>query len=1299
MEAAMSELTLAQQVPVKGATEGTPTGSRGWKWLVILAITIMMTTFSAQAQIGGTGTIQGTVADLTGAVVPGAKITARNVATGDVTVRTSTADGLYSLAPLNAGVYTLTVTAQGFETLLRQNLHLDGMQVMALNLTLQVGAATTTVTVSTAPPPLETEDATLGAAMENDVYQSIPLEMGGANGVSTDQRRATDVAIFMPGVTNNETKNNESDEPMVVNGNAASSEMYVEGIPLESASVSGDPRFIWPAFSVETIDQFQVKTTAYSAEYQGLGVENFTVKSGTNQIHGSFYDVMRNTAFDSAGFIPATYPTTYPNPKLAGTSYKPPEHMNEYGMTAGGPIWHNKIFLFGNYSGFRYSTLTKPQYETIPTQAELCGDFSAVTGYNIYDPTTQKLTAGNYSRSQFSGASWTPAGCATGPVTANVIPQNEISPIAKYLQQYMPAPTNSSPTNNYLGSYMWGLNNWSTADRIDFNLTDKHKLSLILAAGRQGLVGAAGSQTTNVLPLPYEYAKNYAPISRVALFQDTYVINQSMVNQFKWGAAQYHSPDGNPTYGVSAWSANSAGITGLPAAGQAPGSFPVVKFTGEDAPAQWGPQTGYVGNTDSYTLLDNLQWLHGRHSFTFGGQYEWMSYNYVYADGGTTPVTLNLAVTETAQVSGASASVVSGGGLPYASYLLGAIDSASYTQYAPIAQETGSRYHPFAIYVNDDWKATSKLTVNAGLRWDVMPPMREVQDRFSFLNPTGQNPVTGGAQGSLEFAGNGTDGCDCATPMVTYHGDWGPRLGVAYALDPKTVLRGSYGIYYAHGGGTSGGATALPSTTMELGYASAPNPTEANVGNSLPAFYLNNSSYFTAGTNGSVANTAVASSAVPTLPVYYAGYATYYSSAAVSPYKVSSTLAYLDPRLGGRTPTFEGWSFGFQRLLTSNITATVSYVGNQGHYLLPSGAARGYYSNQLNPTYLSLGSTVLGTTATAAAMSPYGLNLPFANFSGGKISQALLPFAQYSGVTDQVGSVGNSNYNSLQVSIVQRLNRGITFMLNYTYSKNIDDLGTFRTGYAIPAGILANSGTAYPIDRIERSLSTQDQPQNIVFTSTYDLPFGKGHIGDGNAIVRMLTGGWRLADAFFYVSGNPLAITSSTCTNSSGQGTCMPAYNTSFTGSIMPNGKWGSGATAANLSTRQFINPAAFLQTGSLVNTSTCTAGTSACTGMLLGDVARTAPFGLRGPSNYDIDANLRRTFDLSKDGRVKFLFEADAFNVVNHVWFGSPASTADGTIGSSVTSSTATSDTALGTVAGQANNPRQWQFAGHITF
>jgi len=1223
----------------------------------------------AGAQIGGTGTIEGTVTDQTGAVVAGARVVAKNAGTGAEMARTTNSDGRYSLAPLDVGIYTVTVSAQGFETLLRKELHVNGMQVLGLDLPLQLGAASVTVTVTSAPPPLETENATLGATMENDTYTSLPLEMGGANGVSTDQRRVTDYAIMMPGATNNETKNNESDEPMVVNGYGSGTTMYVEGIPLESASTAGDPRFIWPAFSVETIDQFQLKTTGYSAEYQGIGVENFTVKSGTNSIHGTFYDIFRNTVLDAAGFVPAQYPANYPDPTKAGTYYTPPEHMNEYGMTIGLPFWKNKVFFFGNYTGFRYSTLTKPQVQTNPTPAEQCGDFSAL-GVNIYDPTTQTLGASGYTRTQFSGPTYTSAGCGTGPMAANVIPQAEISPIAQYLQKFMPEPTNSSLTNNYWGSYNWGLNNWSTTDRLDVHINDKHSVSGIFGWGRQGLIGPAGSQTTNVAPLPYLYAKNYSPISKVGIVQETYVITDNLVNQFKFGAAQYHSPDHNPTYGIADYAASTAGITGLPT-GQAAGSFPYEKFSGGPQTfASWGPQTGYVGNTNAFTLLDNMQWIKGRHSFTFGGQLEWMQYNYLYADGGSTLATTNFAVTETAKVSGSTAQATSNTGLPYASYLLGAVDTGSYTQYAPIAQETGSRYRPYALYAADDWKLTPKLTVNAGLRWDVMPPFQEAENRFSFLNPTATNPVTGN-NGILQFAGSGADSCNCSTPLQTYYKNFGPRLGFAYQVGSRLVLRGSYGIYYGHGGGTSGGQTTLPTSNMELGFAASPNP--VSPGDSLPAFYLNNSAYFN---NAGIANTAFGTSTVAAPPVFNPAYATYYSTAAVSPYKISSTLAYLDPKYGGRTPTFEGWSLGWQLLVTKDMTATVSYVGNQGHFLVPTGAPRGYWSNQLNPEYLSMGAA-LGATATAAN-TPNGL--PYATFNN-KVSQALVAFPQYSGVSDTVPAVGNSNYNSLQLFIQQRLSHGLSLMLSYTYSKAIDDVGTFRTGYAIPAGALANSGKAWAIDRIERSLSTQDQPQNLVFTSTYDLPFGKNHIGGGNAIVRAIAGGWRLSDVFTYVAGNPLALTGSTCTGVVGQGTCMPAYNTAFSGTARQNGGWGHGATRTNLSSMQYINPKAFLETGSLSNE------------YVLGDVARTGADGLRGPGNYNIDGSLRRTFSLWRDDRVKFVFDAAVFNAVNHVWFGSTAATADGSIGATVGSSS------LGTIAGQANNPRQFQMSGHFNF
>jgi hypothetical protein len=247
------------------------------------------------------------------------------------------------------------------------------------------------------------------------------------------------------------------------------------------------------------------------------------------------------------------------------------------GVTIGGPIWRNKIFFFANYMGFRFSALASPQTETIPTQAELCGDFSALPN-PIYDPTTQVISGSTSSRTQFNGPSWTPSGCGTGPVKANVIPQAELSPTAKYLQQYWSGVDylNSNPTNNYQSSYNYGLNNWSTTDRLDFVLSSRHEISVIGSSGRQSLIGPAGSQTTQVGPSPYLYSKTYAPITRVAIVQDTFLINQNLVNQFNYGIGQYHAPDYNITLLNPQWAASAAGIGNLPSTGQAGNSFPIV---------------------------------------------------------------------------------------------------------------------------------------------------------------------------------------------------------------------------------------------------------------------------------------------------------------------------------------------------------------------------------------------------------------------------------------------------------------------------------------------------------------------------------------------------------------------------------------------------------------------------------------------------------------------------------------------------------------------------------------------------
>jgi hypothetical protein len=1231
--------------------------------LALLAIAVV-TAVAANAQIGATATIQGTVTDPSGAVIPGAEVTVTNKDTGAVNQQKTTKSGFYSISPLPAGSYTVSVSARGFKTLVRPNVTVNGMQVLGLNLMMSLGAQTQTVTVSAAPPPLETEDATVGATLGGREYQSLPLEMGAAG--SPDQQRVTDFAALMPGVSGNETKNNETDEPMVVDGQQQATAMYIEGIPVTFPGGSGDPRFIWPAFDVQSVSQFQLKTSSFSAEYDGLDVENFDTKSGTNKIHGSVYDLVRNTAFDAYGFRPPTSVVT-------GAIYKAPEHMNEYGLDAGFPLIHNKLFFFGSFQGYRFSTVNPATFNTIPTPAMFAGDFSA-TGVNIYDPTKETCTGTGKgtvcTRPQFIYDG-----------TPNVIPPGEISPIAQKLSQFWNGIhyANSNLTKNFLGSYPYGLSNWDGNVRVDYHMGDKQTLTGILATGRQGLVGPS-SQGTDVGPFPYRVSKYYRPITRVAMIEDTYIINANLVNQFKYGAMQYHSPDFNPTYNVIPWEAANLGIAGLPG-GQAAQGFPEIKFSGDFAPAQWGTDNGTQSDENTFTLLDNLQWVHGKHSIAFGGQVQWLEDNTISAFGGSTPATLNFNASQTGQFLAGSSTLDKNTGLPFASFLMGAVDSANYTLYAPEAQDTGERFRPFAFYVNDSYRAKSNLTVDMGLRWDYMPPFHEAENRWSFLNTELINPVTGN-RGALEFAGNVApgDSCDCATPVRTYSGNIGPRLGIAWQLGKNNVIHADYGVYYTVGGGVNAGHAG------ELGYSSAPSVSSPGFG--LPAFYLNgNGNFAGAGTtvegfaNDPTNTTFGGTGFAPTVPpVFNPAYGTYYSSNP-NPYQLSTSVDYVDPWYGDRAPQFEGWSFGIQRLLAPNITATVTYVGNEAHFIPTPGVsstsgARGLYNNELNPVYLTLGNT-LSQTATSAN-TPGGLPYPSFNDT---VSQALVPFPQYHGVSDEFGSVGNTAYNSLQLTIQQRATRGLSFMLNYTYSKTIGDVGTFRTGHAIPAGLVEGSNRFWPQDHIDRSLSDIDIPQNLTFTSVWSLPFGRGHWGGGNAVVSDIVGGWSLSDIFKYISGNPLAITGSSCTDP-GQGTCMPSYATGFTGSARQNGGWGHGATRDTLASIQYINPNAF----------------EATPDFRIGNMSRTAPDGLRGPGNYNIDGSLRRTFNLLRSERVKLLVEADVFNAVNHVWFGTTSSNASGSIGQTFSSSPAKS-TSLGVVDGQANLPRQWQFEAHVNF
>ena len=1247
------------------------------------------------AQTGGEAGIQGTVVDTSGASIPNATVKATNNATGVTTTRTTSADGLFTIAPITPGVYTVSAEAQGFGTITQNNFTIDALKLTGLNLTMSIGTSSAEVTVNAAPPALETTNATLGGVMENRTYENLPLQTNG------QQRDPTAFAVLLPGVQTG------TRAPIIGGVGNYLAEVYVDGLPVTTINQQGDSRVVSNAFPVEAIDQFQVVTSSPAAEYQGAGLINFTVKSGGNDYHGGANVFVRNTIFDTWGF---TSPALTSKDSASNTipAQKPVEHQIETVGYLGGPIplTRKRGFFFASYDRYHGRSGINPTTLTVPTLRMRTGDFSELLGKDasgatigqIYDPTSNAActaaNGGTLCRTQFDYNG-----------QPNVIDPALLSPIALKMASFLPAPTNDGISGNLLAGVPSGYDNHEFVARVDYDLTAKQRLSYVLALGvrRNVPFTVGGTPAGVVLPLPYT-AGGYAVIKPTIMdVEHSWAISDRIVNQFKFGFARFSQPIQSLTDGVPGYQAASDfGITNLPV-GQAQTEFPGASFgtttTFGTAETAW-TSNGATGATqttvpNAFTLVDNLQVVKGKHALTFGGQIQWLEDNVASQLGSSGILTIPYNANSTANFAGSSISTTTTG-YAYASYLLGAASASSVAIQA--VSETGGRYLSYSPYVQDDWKVTPKLTVNLGLRWDYFPPFHEVQDRWSFLNPNLTNTVTG-TPGALQFAGNRGDGisCNCRTPVQTWWKNVGPRIGFSYAVTPNTVLRGGYGLVYTRGGGVGGRAGAGNGTGATGFNTSANTPADQNTGiNAGPSFYLNpalgNSAF---GGPGFVLPTTAA----PSAATQNTNIGNYVNSSGA--FQTAGTVAYADPYLSGRAPEVSFFNFGIQQALTNDLTLTVNYAGTSSHFLLTGGSnARGYWANQLDPKYLAAlgGVTAAGATAAnptpllSAAATPanvailqaHGFNLPYAAYAGANskatIAQALVAFPQYSGVTDTWGQdVGNISYNALEVSLSQRPWHGLSYTANYTWSRNLGDDGTFRSGFDLPAGATSN-GVAYKQNRIERGLTLTNIPQNIAVYGVYELPFGKGHLGGDNRLVSAVVSGWQFSSIYTYTSGTPLAITYAGCTATLA-GQCMPDLNPSYGHSPRINGRYGKNITAARLTAIQYIDPNAF-QAPDKFGTAPAGGGNDPRLSKI-GTAPRTAPYNLTNPSRWNIDASLRRSFNLTPE-RVKAILEVDGLNVANKVTF--------------TNINTVYGSSTFGTVGSTTGN-RDFQLVGRITF
>ncbi|HWB32108.1 MAG TPA: TonB-dependent receptor [Acidobacteriaceae bacterium] len=1162
------------------------------KCLSVLGLMFAFSTLCALGQ--SSGSISGTVKDSTGAIIPNATVSAKNIATGVQVTRTTNDSGFY-LIQVPAGDYRVEASAAGFQSIVHEKITVDALASIPLDLSLSVGSATQQVTVSAVTDTIQTDNTTLGTTLRNEVYAALPLQM--SQGVPRDP---TSFISLAPGVA---AVVLQSAGPSYTSFNGAQQEvngLYFEGLPVSFPNQMGDTRPLALAVSVDAVNQFQVEINGEKAEYQGQGFHNYVLKSGGNQFHGNLFEFFRNTSLDAKSYF--------------GT-YVPADHQNEYGGNVSGPFKKDKLFFFGNYDTYTYNTTSNPQALSIPSLLERSGNFSEVS-QKIYDPLTLSCSGSTCTKQQFAN---------------NIIPASRLAPlhVGPSFQSYLPTPTASGISNNYSSPLKRAIKNRNTTVRVDYNINPAHLLYGVFAYGKWSTDYTGNlTPTGTALPLPYTSSPGIV-IERplIAQVHETWTISPSLLNNLGIGFVRLSIPIFPITQAGKY--PQAAGLTGLPGNGQAALGFPSISFSGSNVPAGWA-STGPFNEWENDVMgQDSLTWVHGRHAFKFGFTYQSTQDNRGNPADGTS-ASFAFTPNETAGFKANSTALDTSTGNAYASYLLGAVSTATINNNTVV--ETGSRFHNYSLFAQDDWKLLPQLTLNLGLRWDVYSPFGEEHNRYSIVDPTLANPAANNVPGALVYG---------KQLVKTHYKNFQPRLGIAYQINDKTVLR--TGFVLANTMGTLGLGGNGPNGPGQNGY-NPPSSIRSFV-TGAPAFYWD--------------------SGVPTpvtpVPVLTSGFGVGNSTA--NPAGAIGPPILWSGDLAGRAQVYMNFSFGLQRELPGRITLGATYSGSLGRFLSRYNAV-GPYTNSMDPKYLALGSLLSAQAtssniATAQSMFPE-IHLPFSNFQG-TMAAMLAPFPQYAsaGTSCYSCNEASSTYHSMQITVQRHLTNGLQAQLAYTLSKEIDDIN----GAASQLGAVTG-GTRNPYNHTwDRGMGLIDRRHNLHLTWVYDLPAGKGHLLSGGAIGDAILGNWQWSGIYNMNTGVPMGVTGTKCLTPGISSTCMVSLTPGYTGKAQKM-SYSEGHGQSNVS---------YLDVGAFVDPANYT----------FGNVPRSAPYGLRAPTFWEVDSTLRRTFPIKE--RLKFQLSADFFNLLNNVIFAPPATNIDASN--------------YGTVSSTQNQSRHIQFSGRFTF
>jgi outer membrane receptor protein involved in Fe transport len=1217
--------------------------------ILCLALFLIPQWVCAQGQLGA---LTGSILDPTRALVPEAQVTITNMDTGvKWEVKSSTAG--YYRVPVPPGKYQVEARKEGFKAALATNIVVPVEQVVTIDLTLQVGSTTQSITVSTEAPLLTTSTAEVGAAVTPQEFQTLPV-------ILSDGGRQLDTFVWesMPGTTPDWNGSNS------INGGQDSSHLIL----IDGVSIA---RYDWDNMSefqpgADSVGEFKVQMANYSAEYgeTGGGVLNFSLKSGNNQFHGAGFEYNINPIFNANGLLNNAY-----------GSQKSSYRENNFGGNIGGPVRKNKTFFFFNYEGDRWRQFAFGGLTTVPTSGMLKGNFNAWLGSSvgtdalgrtvyqneIYDPTTTRtVTAGEVD--PVTGLTATASTTIRDPFddggVLNAIPAGEFSTATSTLLQYFPTPAYGSLTNNiphFGGTCCPVFRRDAYTTKVDEVINDEQKLSVSLTVNirhRWHNSPAVDSWSPwPSQPLTGAYSQDTGgPQLRIL---HTWTINDHTVNVLSLGYNRFADSNHNST--------DNKFTPAMKLPGVPDNCFPGLSFADSNGIAfvkSLGSDCGTIDPEESYLYLDSFSITRGKHSLKFGGSY--LHYRSNDYEPGPMSGSYSFNNLETSLPG-----FVNSTGHPFASFLMGAAHSATDSIYRA---EPGYRQGVMAFFAQDDWRATSRLTLNLGVRWEIPTPKTEAFNRMAQFDPTATNTLPSGATlpGALVWLGH-CSACVNRTSFQDYYfKEWAPRLGLAYQFNNKLVLRGGYGISYqppiqgSWGPMQYYGFNSSVTVHRQAGSINAVNP----------VMYLSNFA------NGSAPGQVGMPPFRGTLP-------------NTDPTSMNGQGVDYFPANSLALPYIQNWSGGFQYQLPHEVVVEANYVGSKGTRLINRAFSN---VNQPNGKYMGLGDiladdfqTDLSNPATAATLAQYGITkLPYPTFesdngaiNNSTVATGLQPFPQYygyGGVYNDSPGISNSTYHAMELTVRKNSTHGLTFIAAYTLSKDISDSAS-ALQYNPSIQDLYNR-------KLEKSIVGFDYPQSLKLTWIYSLPFGRGQRWlHSTGLADRIFSGWQLTAIQRYGSGDPLAISSSV--GSDITPTVRPDVLSGVAKTVTPVGLNANLAydptTGAVTNGTAWLNPAAFVNPP-----------TSPTNGYALrpGTAGPYLP-NVRGPGHKEEDFGLIKDTRITE--RVKLELRADFQNVFNRTGLGDP----DTLMGDGLPSQGGT----FGLITGPMNGPRIIQMGMHITF